>query len=489
MNLPHEISSLHELVLQLQDEVSQLREENEKLQAENKGLRGENSGLHSELEKLKSQVAKNSRNSNKPPSSDGLKKPARKPAFPRKGGKKSGGQPGHKGKTLELSGSPDYTEPLLPDKCACGTPLKKEEAVLVEVRQVFDIPPPKLEITEYQKLGCTCGKCGVYNVGEFPDGVNARVQYGTGVRALVVLLNIAFKLPLKKIQTLMADLYGYAVNESTIIGATVKCFDNLENSERAIKQGILQSMVAHFDETGIRVFGKLHWLHAACTNLFTYLFVHAKRGKKAMQDIDSVLPEFKNWAVHDCWSSYFKFTNCLHAICGAHILRELTALQEKNIRWAVLFKTYLLALYHLSNKGTTKLKPKEKKRALQLFDEIWNFANKQEPPPIKSVGKRGRPKATKGRNLLTRLKDHQTALLAFAFNEVVPFTNNQGERDLRPAKTKQKVAGCFRTVKGAKIYARILGFISTARKHQFSVFNELKLAFSDKTSFEEKLNS
>jgi len=245
LNLSQEISSLHELVLQLQEEVSQLREENEKLRTENKGLRTENVALNSEVEKLKSQVAKNSRNSNKPPSSDGLKKPPIKPAFPRKRGKKSGGQPGHAGKTLELSETPDYTNTLLPGKCVCGTPLKKEEATIVEVRQVFDIPPPKLEITEYQKLGCTCGKCGVYNVGQFPDGVNARVQYGTGVRVLVVLLNITFKLPLKKIRTLMADLYGYAVNESTIIGATVKCFDNLENSEKAIKQSILQGMVAH----------------------------------------------------------------------------------------------------------------------------------------------------------------------------------------------------------------------------------------------------
>ena len=215
--------------------------------------------------------------------------------------------------------------------------------------------------------------------------------------------------------------------------------------------------------------------------MYTYLFIHSQRGKKALWDIDSILPNFKNWAVHDCWSSYFKFTDCTHAICGAHLLRELTALIEKDIKWAALFKTYLLALYHLSDKGTTQLSPQEQQRALLLFDEIWKVGDAEEPPAQKSASGRGKPKGTKGRNLLTRLKKHQTAVLAFAFNEAVPFTNNQAERDLRPAKTKQKIAGSFRTLEGAKIYARVFGFISTARKHQLSVFKELKLAFSGKT--------
>jgi len=294
-------------------------------------------------------------------------------------------------------------------------------------------------------------------------------------------LNIAFKLPLKKIQTLFGDLYGYNINQSTIVNATKKCFTNLQASETSIKQNILQSKVAHFDETGLRVKGKLHWLHTACTNLQTYLFVHAKRGKKALWDVDSILPDFKNWAIHDCWSSYFKFVDCLHAICGAHILRELTALEEKGIKWAALFKTYLLALYHLSDKGKTALTPEEQQRALLLFDEIWKLGDQEEPLPKKSASGRGKPKGTKGRNLLIRLKKHQTAVLAFAFNEAVPFTNNQAERDLRPAKTKQKVAGCFRTLEGAKTYARIFGFVSTARKHQLSVFKELRSAFSGET--------
>lgn len=162
-------------------------------------------------------------------------------------------------------------------------------------------------------------------------------------------------------------------------------------------------------------------------------------------------------------------------------MRELAALEEKGTAWATWFRRYLLALYHLSEKGTGKVSDEEQRKALLLFDSILGYAELEEPPPEKSESGRGRPKATKGRNLLVRLREHKAAVLAFAFNEAVPFTNNQAERDLRPAKTKQKVAGAFRTFEGASIYARIFGFISTARKHQHSVFNELKNALDGNT--------
>lgn len=468
MTLPNDISSCHALILAQQAQIKALQEQV--------------ALLLGKVEQLEDRLNKTSGNSNKPPSSDGLKKkPVLRPAIPREKGKQSGGQKGHAGKTLEMSAKPDHVEPLLVSHCDCGQALDKTKAAVLEIRQVFDLPEPKLEVTEYQKLGCACANCGAYHEGAFPPGVNAHVQYGAGVRALAVLLNIAFKLPLKKIQTFFADLYGYALNQSTIVQATRKCFGQLESSEKAVKQGLLQSLVAHFDETGLRVAGQLHWLHVCCNRLFTYLFVHAKRGRKALQDVDSLLPDFKNWAIHDCYASYFKFTACIHGLCGAHILRELIALEEKGVIWASSLRRYLLTLYYMSNRGKGALDEPARQKALLLFDKIWAYADQAEPPPEKPPDGKGKPKATKGRNLLIRLKKHQAALLAFAFYEAVPFTNNQAERDLRPAKTKQKVAGSFRTLEGAKIYARIFGFISTARKHQFNVFKELKLAFSGHT--------
>lgn len=468
MNLPSDIPSCHALILEQQ---AQLKRQAVQL-----------TKLMEKVAELEARLNKNSRNSHKPPSSDGLaKKPKRKPAFGHKRGKKYGGQPGHKGNTLKMVEVADHLNPLLPNHCSCGQALDPAEAKLIEVRQVFDLPEPKLEVTEHQKLGCSCPACGLYNEGQFPEGVNASVQYGVGIKALLVLLNVAFKLPIKKVQRLLGDLYGYAPNDRTIIEATRSCYEKLARSEKTIRERLKASLVAHFDETGMRVAGKLHWLHTACNKVFTYLFVHPKRGKKALDDEASILPAFNNWAVHDCWSSYFNFDHCLHAICGAHILRELEALKEKGVRWASWFQRYLLTLYHLTDQGKEQLSKKQRQKAEALFQTIWTCADQIEPPPQKKPGKKGRAKATKGRNLLIRFQKHQAALLAFAIHKEVPFTNNQAERDLRPAKLKQKVSGCFRTLEGAKIFARIHGFVSTTRKHQLNVFAELKAAFSENT--------
>ena len=431
-------------------------------------------GFTERIGKLEEQVNKNSQNSNKPPSSDGLKK---KPAFPRKRGRKRGGKPNHKGNTLELTETPDFEIPLLPEKCICGTPLDKSKAVISERRQVFDLPEPKLEVTEYQKLVCTCGHCNLEVSGEFPEHVPARTQYGFGVRSLTTLLNCAFALPVKKIQQLFVDLFGYCINESTIVGNNERCYNLLEQSETEIKAQLLQSDVGHSDETGVRVAGKLHWLHVFSSVLFTFFFVHARRGKKALEDSMSLLPDFSGWLVHDCWSSYFKFTGCKHALCGAHIIRELTALYEKDVKWAIWFRRYLFTLFDIVQANDGILPVELQAKALALFDRIVVLADEIEPLPEKIKGKKGKPKSTKGRNLLNRLVKHREGVLAFAFHKEVPFTNNLAERDLRPIKTKQKVSGSFRTLKGAQNHARIYGFISTARKHQLNIFNELKNIF------------
>jgi transposase len=437
------------------------------------------------ISELEARLNKNSGNSHKPPSSDGYgKKPVQKAAFGRKKGRKSGGQPGHSGHTLEMVSDPSEIEKHLPSHCQCGSPLSDMESRVLESRQVFDLPEPVLKVVEHQKHGCACGNCGRWSEGTFPNEVTASVQYGVNVKALAVLLNVFFKLPLNKIQALFGDLYGYAINPATILAAGRQCYEKLAESEEVIKKSLLDSLVAHVDETGLRVLGSLHWLHVCSTKLFTYLFIHAKRGKEALLDTPSLLPDFKGWAIHDCWKSYFnELFSFRDGLCGAHILRELQALEEKEIQWASWFRRYLMSLYKMSNQGKGVLDQAQQQKALLLFEHIWNTADQIEPLPQKNPAKRGRPKATKGRNLLIRLKEHQDALLAFAFFEEVPFTNNQAERDLRPAKTKQKVAGSFRTFEGAQRFARIHAFVSTTRKHKLNVFNQLKLAISGKKTF------
>ncbi len=209
----------------------------------------------------------------------------------------------------------------------------------------------------------------------------------------------------------------------------------------------------------------------ASSDRYTYLFVHPQRGAAAHQADMSILPSYQNWAVHDCWATYFNFTACRHAICGAHLLREFTGLEESGSKWAKNFHAFLLDLYERSDSGKAMIYTGERPEILLSYQALLEQADMEEPPPTQKP--RGKPKKTKGRNLLDRLTKHQDAVLAFAFHTEVPFSNNQAERDIRPTKTKMKVSGCFRTHYGVEIYARIQSFISTVRKLQFNPFNEL----------------
>jgi transposase len=460
----------------LKDFVAQLATQFESLQGENGVLKAENEKLRIENEELRRRLGLKSHNSSKPPSSDGLSK---KPAFPRKGLeiKKTGGQQGHKGSTLRMVSQPDQTIVHHAGSCPCC--LKRfglsDVEGIVDKRQVFDIPAPRLEVTEHQRGFVHC--CGQRWVGSYPEGVKSPVQYGSQIKALGVLLNVECRMPFEKIEQLFEDLYGCSYNESTAVSANETCFVALEPVELQIKEAVTESEVVHLDETGMRVEGKLHWFHVASTLLFTYLFVHAKRGKEALCSAASVLPHFKKRAIHDCWASYFEFQNCKHALCNAHLLRELESLKENGAVWAEEMQALLMQMFQESQKATPVL-PHPEEWVLK-YKALCQKADDFEPPPIPS--KRGKPKNSKGRNLLNRLREHQESILAFAFELKVPFTNNQAERDIRCLKVKQKVATSFRTLDGAKNYARIQGFISTVRKHQMNVFQQIIQVLNHKT--------
>ena len=464
--------SLSEIV----ERLSIIENELLKVQSENSILRAENTHLRVKVLELESRLSSNSSNSSKPPSSDGYQK---KPAFPKKVKGKKGGQKGHKGNTLQQVSDPDKIVKCLPNKCSCGHAFYQDEFRIAEKRQVFDLPQPKLEVTEYQIHKADCPVCGLSNKGSAPENIKAPTQYGNGVKSYVVMLNVHYKLPYKKIQLLFKDLFGYPINESTIFTASRRCYEHLEKTEDIIKTKVSLNEVAHADETGLRIEGKLQWLHTATTSLFTYLFVHKNRGKKALESDSSILNRLNGWLVHDSWSSYFSYKNYKHALCGAHILRELQGLVDTGkSKWAKTFKTFLMSVYEMPFDER-----KNRKQQIQnRFMRICNIGEHMEPPPLKTLGKRGRYKRTKGRNLVERLIKYQDAVLAFAFYEQVPFTNNLAERDIRPTKTKQKISNSFRSFRGAEYYARIEGFISTARKNNKNIFNELSSTF-DGTNF------
>ncbi len=462
---------LHKQVEELLKKVDNLIKEKEDLKVKNDLLEDKNTELLAENVEFKRRLEQNSRNSHKPPSSDF---PKQKPAFPKKIKKNKGGQLGHKGKTLQQIESPDRVIKYPIEACTCGHDLSELEQTVSEKRQVLDTPDPSLIVTEHQGVKVSCPNCGKQNRSEFPEHVNSPIQYGFGVKSLVVLLNNQFKLPFNKIQLLFSDLYGYAINEATISSANHLAYDRLKEPVECVREQIIASLVAHADETGVQINGVLHWLHNLSTEELTYLFVHQKRGEEALKSEESPLPDFKHYLVHDCWASYFKFEEVDHAICGAHLLRELEALIENKTIWAGMFKKFLLGIYDKSSPII-----KNRKQVEDRYDLICRVAELEEPPPEQS-NKKGKKKRTKGRNLLERLIKYKDAVLRFAFVPEVPFTNNLAERDIRHTKLKQKISGGFRTFKGAQIYARIQSYISSLRKQEEDVFTQLRQALEFK---------
>lgn len=428
---------------------------------------------------LTARLSQNSANSHKPPSSDGLaKKPLIKPALPKQVGKKPGGQPGHPGKTLRFVEQPDLIHTHQATQCQqCGLPLQGL-GQLVARRQVFDLPQPRLFVEEHQVLSHQCA-CGCVMRGQFPVGVDAPVQYGPRIQAQSVLLNVDYRVPFAKIRQFWADLTGYGYNPATLISVQTALHEQLVPIEQHIKAQLTQAVVCHFDETGVRVGGKLHWLHVASNEAYTHLFIHSRRGQDALLSPQSIFSACLNWTVHDCWASYFTAGKGRHALCGAHLLRELAALIEQGSGWAKAMHSYLLEAYKASRHGP--IVAPERVHWQHCYEQLCGQADEEELPPLvffKANGQTGRPRRSKGRNLLDRLILHQAAVLAFAFAPGVPFTNNQAERDLRPVKVKQRVSGCFRTESGAGVYARISGFVSTIRKNGRNVVDELASVLS-----------
>jgi transposase len=437
------------------------------------------------LQELQARVAKSSRNSSKPPSSDGYRKVKRTESLRKSGDRPPGGQPGHAGQTLMASEHPDQVETYEVPCCAhCQASLAEIESVGYEERQVFEIPAIRIEVTAHRAEIKVCPRCRSASKGTFPESVSQAVQYGPAVNAWASYFTNQHHIAVERTSEIFEDLVQHRVSEATVLKASKQLERCIEPSTEAVKGRLRDAEVLHVDESGLRVTGKLHWLHVASTESLTSYEVHAKRGQEAMDDA-GILGEFKGRAVHDHWKPYFKYDECDHALCNAHHLRELRFIEKQyHQSWAKEMAELLLeikAAVAATAAPAMSLSPSELEGFETRYDEVVQrgfAANPALVPPIEGeVKKRGRPKQPPPVNLLIRLRDFKGEVLAFMSDFRVPFDNNQGERDVRMVKVKQKVSGGFRTLEGAKRFGRIRGYISTARKNAKNVFEAIRDAF------------
>jgi transposase len=436
--------------------------------------------LQQEVRALRDQLAKNSQNSGKPPSSDGLKKPPR--SLREKGKRRSGGQAGHKGHTLRMVEQPDHIERHAATACPhCAADLHEVEPYEVERRQVFDVPPVRVEVTEHQAEVKRCPRCGGQVKGCFPAEVTQPVQYGARLKAQAVYLTTYQLLPLARTCQLFEDFYGHAPAEGLVLEAQAACQAHIQPTLDSIKQGLLASPVVHCDESGVRVEGRLNWLHTVGTEQLTYYAIHPKRGRVGMQAI-GILPHFRGRAMHDHWSSYLTFELCQHAFCNAHHLRELRFIVEQYAQpWAQDMAQLLLDIkveVEAASPDHRALPPARIASYERRYDEILRQGFEANPLPDQPPPrKRGRKKQSPARNLLDRLRQHQAETLAFMHDFRVPFDNNLAERDLRMVKLKVKISGTFRTRLGADTFCAIRSYLSTVRKHGCNAIQALHDAF------------
>jgi len=450
-------------------------------------LRDQNAALQARIAQLEARVAElerqlglNSGNSGKPPSSDGLKKkPVRVSSLRQRSGKKPGGQQGHPGETLRQSETVDATINHFPQVCVgCGEALSAAMATDHIARQVFDLPEPQpLIVTEHRAHNCCCAACGAQTRADFPQGVNAPVQYGTRIAGIVVYLLHGQFLPEKRLAALMADLFGVHLATATIAAMSRNCAARFASFATAVYARVAAAAVKHLDETGLRIGGKTQWLHIAATALLTFYRVSPKRGE---------MPEnLTGIAVHDHWKPYYTLTGILHALCNAHHLRELKALVEiEKEDWARKMQRLLRLACHATNLARERDRPLPP-RLIALFERRYDailteglafhaaqpaLARPERPGKGKA---RGRKPRRVGHNLLLRLSIRKPDVLRFLSDLTVPFTNNLAEQAVRMMKLRQKISGGFRSVAGAADFAVIRSLLATAKKQGWNMLDTL----------------
>lgn len=438
--------------------------------------------------RLKEQLNKNSKNSSKPPSSDGFNKPTPK-SLRKKTGKKQGAQKGHVGKGFTLTKEPSETLEHIPAACkgcpdfgscvSCSISAKRYEVdIIIDTKVIL-----------HKTLSYQCPKLGDRVItGEFPSYINSTMQYGNNLQALAISLNTLGMVSINRTHDLLSGLFCIPISTGTIHKMVTECAKRLQPTVEKIREKIAEASVAHFDETGLRVHKTNYWTHSASTTDLTHLSLQDKRGSGGME-ASRVLPYFNGIAVHDCWLAYWKFSYIKHAVCCAHLLRELTGIIENAPTqiWAKEMIDLLLKMKEVRDKAVYMDKEKLSYYHLNSFHKdylrILEAGRNMNPIPEKKKGKRGRHGKGKTRSLIERLFNYKESICLFTKNFSVPFDNNQAERDIRMIKVKMKVSGCFRTTEGAESFLTIMSYLGTAKKKGIRPMLALQKVFSGDSNF------
>jgi transposase len=454
------------------------------LEQENAALRAELAAVYTRLKRLEQRLAKDSHNSSQPPSQDGVARQRRRKR--RASEKKSGGQVGHPGHTLLPAATPDEIVSHRPFACQhCHQTLEGVPGEVKEHRQVHDLPTMHLVVREHQVEQVCCPACHHRSTGTFPAGVEAPAQYGPRVRALGVYLHHYQLVPLARTCELLADLYGCQLSEGTLAMWVQRASRTLGQTVARIAELLIASPLQHGDETGVRIDGRGHSLHVNSTRWLTHLAWHPKRGRQALDAI-GIWPQFRGRAMHDRWASYDRYA-CAHSVCGAHLLRDLTYVEEEEHQaWALEMKDLLLSMQAAAaewrQRGAGCVPTEERVQWQVRYFELLAAGFAAQAPPTTSdpPQRRGRRKQSAAKNLLDDLLRRAEQVLAFVEDVRVPFTNNQAERDLRMLKVQQKIAGTFRSQDGATAFCRIRSYLSTMRKQGHAMLAALAAVFVGK---------
>lgn len=462
------------LVMLLKGKVEELEARADRLEADNVRLEAENA-------ELKRRLGLNSRNSSKPPSSDGLVKPPPR-SMRSKSGRKQGKQPGSPGAALVRVAKPDRTVRHFPRECGgCSRPLRGSRRVGEPVRrQVFDVPELTVSVTEHELHALSC-RCGHVTRAGAPVGVSAPAVYGPNVTALAAYLSAQHHIPVGRVADVLSDVAGIPVSTGWVTSACKRAEQAVTGANTRIKDAIAAASVAYFDESVTRVGGRNHWMHTAATATLTAYHVDEHGRSAASITAFGILPRFTGVAVHDAYSGYNGFTQPVHALCNAHVVRELAAINEfdpaaRDDGWAEAFIDLLGDAYRWAGawrkKGYTRLPDFKAADLRRHWDRLVMRGMTAHPP--RPAGKQ--PPA---RNLALRLRDRREEFLRFTDDFTVAYTNNVAEQAIRMIKTKTKVSGGFRTLAGAQTFLALRGYISTVRKNGINALTALHDALLD----------